>query len=241
MTGRFRACAPGGVKTFRYRQSSDVLATPNGDAGCAQCGAKLVAWRTPRQDAAGCGGCQRSAPTGGAAYGMPRYSSVPPAVAPCTAPPAVGTIRPRPWPVLWLWGLRGACALAVATAHAVVAIATAAAAAPTPSRVRPRPLVRKLRIRPASAAGVRRSNRKSPGGRRKIPPPCADRTKSGHAAPARDDGQPGSVSVKFLSNELALTFEILGFVRNAPVRLTAGTDALSRCVTFRMSRRNHGG
>src|SRR6201999_3319344 len=76
------------------------LSTPNGEAGCAQCGAKLVAWRIPRQDAAGCGGCQRSAPTGGAAYGMPRYSAVVPAVLPCTGPSAVRTTeaRPDPWP-----------------------------------------------------------------------------------------------------------------------------------------------
>jgi hypothetical protein len=44
-----------------------VLATPKGGAGCGQWGAKLVAWRTPLQEAAACGGSQRSAPTGGAA------------------------------------------------------------------------------------------------------------------------------------------------------------------------------
>jgi hypothetical protein len=43
MTGRLRSLAPAGAETFRYRQSSDVLATPGGDAGCAQYGAKLVA------------------------------------------------------------------------------------------------------------------------------------------------------------------------------------------------------
>ena len=44
-----------------------VLATPNGDPGCGQCGAKLVAARTPCQRAAGCGARQRRSPTGGAA------------------------------------------------------------------------------------------------------------------------------------------------------------------------------
>jgi hypothetical protein len=67
-----------GVKTFRKRQSSDILAWPKGDGGCGQCGANWVASRTPGQLAAGCGGRHRSAPTGGAAYGMPRNSSTAP-------------------------------------------------------------------------------------------------------------------------------------------------------------------
>src|SRR5690348_11065159 len=33
---------------------------------------KLVASRTPGHFSAGCGGCQRDGPTGGAAYGIPR-------------------------------------------------------------------------------------------------------------------------------------------------------------------------
>src|ERR1700759_2356130 len=90
--------APGarwlGVKTFRYRQSSDVLAWPNGDADCGQCGANLVASRTPGQLAAGCGGCPRSAPSGGAAYGRPRNSSTAPLARPRTAPPAVRATGP---------------------------------------------------------------------------------------------------------------------------------------------------
>jgi hypothetical protein len=68
-----------------------VLATPNADAGCAQCGAKLVAGRMPRQGTAGRGGCQRNAPTGGAAYGMLRYSFMLPAALPRTRPAAVRT------------------------------------------------------------------------------------------------------------------------------------------------------
>ena len=38
---------PAGANTLRYRQSSDVVAFPNGVAGCAQCGANAVAARTP--------------------------------------------------------------------------------------------------------------------------------------------------------------------------------------------------
>jgi hypothetical protein len=45
----------------------DVLATPNPEGGWGQCGANAVASRMPVQRAAGCGGCQRSGPTGGAA------------------------------------------------------------------------------------------------------------------------------------------------------------------------------
>src|SRR5256885_12677991 len=61
ITGRLRDLAlwvPAGVNTFRYRQFSDELATPNEDDGCGQCGAKLVAARTPGQGAAGPRGCQ---------------------------------------------------------------------------------------------------------------------------------------------------------------------------------------
>src|ERR1043165_9745282 len=85
---------PAGVNTFRYRQSSDVLATPNTDAGCGQCGAKLAAARTPCQGLGACGGRQRSAPTGGAAYGMPRNSSVAATAFTRTVPLAVATTRP---------------------------------------------------------------------------------------------------------------------------------------------------
>src|ERR1700733_5220243 len=63
-----------------------MLAWPKGDAGCGQCGANAVAARTPDQLAAGCGGCHRSAPTGGAAYGMPRNSSTAPLARPRTPP-----------------------------------------------------------------------------------------------------------------------------------------------------------
>src|ERR1039458_7816099 len=96
MTGSRRPLLLAGAKTFRYRQSSDAAATPNGEGGCGQCGANCVAPRTPGQGAAGCGGRQRSGPTGGAAYGMPRNSSVVPMVSPPTAPSAVATTGPGP-------------------------------------------------------------------------------------------------------------------------------------------------
>src|SRR5712692_10111610 len=95
MTGKCEpACRWLGVKTFRNRQSSDVLAWPKGDGSCGQCGANWVASRMPGQLAAGCGGRQRSAPTGGAAYGMPRNSSTAPFARPRTAPLAVPTDGP---------------------------------------------------------------------------------------------------------------------------------------------------
>src|SRR6516164_5891202 len=95
MTGKCEpACWWLGVKTFRNRQSSDVLAWPKGDADCGQCGANCVASRTPDQLAAGCGGCHRSAPTGGAAYGIPRNSLTAPLARPRTAPLAVPVTGP---------------------------------------------------------------------------------------------------------------------------------------------------
>src|SRR5580704_12637718 len=119
---------PLGVKTFRYRQSSDVLAWPNGPATCGQCGANAVAARTPDQLAAGWGGCHRSAPTGGAAYGMPRNSSTAPSARPRTAPLAVPTIGPTTGPPAPVWpGPFPARVLAL----------TAGAAATRAPRVRP--------------------------------------------------------------------------------------------------------
>src|SRR5215468_5325675 len=95
MTGKCEpVCLCIGVKTFRYRQSSDVLARPNGVAACGQCGANCVASRTPDQLTEGCGGCHRNAPTGGVAYGMPRNSFTAPTVSPRTGPLAVPVTGP---------------------------------------------------------------------------------------------------------------------------------------------------
>ena len=81
-------------KGFVEDQKCSTMASMKGDADCAQCGANWVAWRTPGQLAAGCGGCQRSAPTGGAAYGRPRNSSTPALARPRTAPLAVNASGP---------------------------------------------------------------------------------------------------------------------------------------------------
>src|SRR4051812_8801470 len=83
-----------GVYTFRYKQSSEVLGVPKGPAGCAQFGASRVASRTPAHLVAGRGGCHRSVPPGGAAYGMPRNSSTGPFATPRTVPLAVRTTSP---------------------------------------------------------------------------------------------------------------------------------------------------
>src|SRR5689334_21871093 len=90
MTGAPK-CGRAGAKTFRYRQSSLVLTAPNGDAGCAQCGPNAVAGRTPCHREAGCGGCQRRSPTGGAAYGTPRNELTPADEAPRSSPESTRT------------------------------------------------------------------------------------------------------------------------------------------------------
>ena len=51
----------------------------------------VVDCRGAVHDAGGTGGCQRSRPTGGAAYGIPRYEVTPFAVNPQTGPLAVWT------------------------------------------------------------------------------------------------------------------------------------------------------
>jgi hypothetical protein len=94
MTGRPARLPPGLVNTLRNRQFSEVPGLPKGDAGSGQCGANAVAARTPVQCAGGSGACQRSAPAGGAAYGMPRNSRIPPATSPRTAPDCVVATSP---------------------------------------------------------------------------------------------------------------------------------------------------
>src|SRR5580658_9736881 len=87
----------------------------------------------PVHEAAGCGGRQRSGPTGGAAYGMPRNSSVRPAVLPRRVPPVVVTTSP-------VRGLLGAAGAALAPATRAPAATKLSAMATTPSRT----LVREL-------------------------------------------------------------------------------------------------
>jgi hypothetical protein len=53
-----------------------------------------VACSTDVHRACGWGGCQRSLPTGGAAYGMPSHSRAPPVTIPHTGPDAVETSVP---------------------------------------------------------------------------------------------------------------------------------------------------
>src|SRR4051812_37363020 len=92
MTG----CPPpvAGAYTFRYKQSSLVDGEPNGDAPCAQCGASSVASRSAVNAAGATGGFQRSAPTGGAAYGMPRKLRMVAVALPRTGPAVVITRGP---------------------------------------------------------------------------------------------------------------------------------------------------
>src|SRR4051794_24863810 len=92
MTGCFADPALLGAYTLRYRQSSLVLASPYEPASCAQWGPNLVA-RTLSHGALGCGAFQRSTPTGGAAYGMPRKVLMVDEEPPVTGPLSVITVR----------------------------------------------------------------------------------------------------------------------------------------------------
>ena len=79
------------MNTFRNRQSSFVLGGPSSDASCGHGLPNAVAFRIPSQAGCGRGGRQRSAPTGGAAYGIPRKLRIPAVTFPRTAPAAVTT------------------------------------------------------------------------------------------------------------------------------------------------------
>src|SRR4051812_42427307 len=78
-----------GVQTFRYRQSS--LFPEGGLPPCIGAGANLSAIRTPSHFAAGWGAFHLRSPTGGAAKGMPLYTSSPSSETPCNTPPSTLT------------------------------------------------------------------------------------------------------------------------------------------------------
>src|SRR5262249_9154199 len=74
------------------RQSSfHASLPPIVSSPCGHAGPNAVASRTFGQVGVGCGGFQRSAPIGGAAYGIPRNTASVPSRVPRTQPPVVIT------------------------------------------------------------------------------------------------------------------------------------------------------
>src|SRR3954452_18618230 len=77
--------ASAGANTLRYRQSSDPTSpspssSTNGWARLRSCTLALPLWSAASSPCHGCGGrgaFQRSGPTGGAAYGIPRQTRAP--------------------------------------------------------------------------------------------------------------------------------------------------------------------
>src|SRR5579883_1526811 len=94
----FSVCGAFGVHTLSTRQSSLVVLSKPPPCSevliWGQAGPSFVAGFVPLQAGAGCGGRKRSAPTGGAAYGMPRNARVVPSLAPSTEPCMVGIVVP---------------------------------------------------------------------------------------------------------------------------------------------------
>ncbi len=104
------------------------MATPDCSPGCCvQAGARFVASRSPFQGADGCGSCQRSSPTGGAAYGILWNFRTPSTVEPRTAPPSVGTTFASESAARALSALLGASA-----SQQAVAVSSPINAAPPP-------------------------------------------------------------------------------------------------------------
>jgi hypothetical protein len=90
------AVALAGAHTFTKRQFSEPPAGKPGKP-CAHSFPNCVACSVAVHGVGAWGGCQRSAPTGGAAYGMPSHSLTPTAVVlatPQTGPSAVWTVVP---------------------------------------------------------------------------------------------------------------------------------------------------
>src|ERR1700712_753734 len=86
---------PAGRCTLTKRQSSVVERAPLVLTRAGQRLPYVVASFTPAHDGTGCGGCQRSSPTGAAAYRTPRKLSTPPTLAPLRSPWTVWTIGER--------------------------------------------------------------------------------------------------------------------------------------------------
>lgn len=81
-----------GSQALMVRQSSQPLARPLGIVGCAHMVPNFVASRTSLHGVSGCGGRQRSAPTGGAAKGIPLNAAMPSCIAPWSGPSVVWTM-----------------------------------------------------------------------------------------------------------------------------------------------------
>src|SRR5689334_16548269 len=96
-TGRARS-SQAGVYTLRYSESSPLtggLPPSNfaiANSVCADWIENFDASSTPSQSRSRLGGCQRSDPTGGDAYGMPRKICTPLCSIPSTLPLRVETI-----------------------------------------------------------------------------------------------------------------------------------------------------
>src|SRR4051812_38998982 len=125
-TGRWRP--PGGFHTFRKRQSS----LDEGTVGLRHSFPNAVAANGVVHRAGACGGAQRRAPTGGAAYGIPSHSPTPLTTIPHTGPLLVRTSVP---------GAQPGAAAAVREAATVAATAATASSvtAATIARVTPGP------------------------------------------------------------------------------------------------------
>ena len=89
-----------GVHTFRFRQSSpsgglrsrSIRAFSTSSGSCGWQGPNRVASSTPSHGRRRSGGRNRSRPTGGSAYGIPRNTAMPSSVVPRTLPCVVSTI-----------------------------------------------------------------------------------------------------------------------------------------------------
>ena len=96
-TGRWPS-SQAGVHTFSVRQSSSIGWSPvprywsSGPRICGAIGPVAVAERTPGHGAGSIGASNRSAPTGGAANGMPRNAQTEPTRSPATRPERVSTV-----------------------------------------------------------------------------------------------------------------------------------------------------
>src|SRR5580658_11374921 len=101
-TGRRSFADLAAVQTFKYRQSSLIVASGMRYSSvhiikgtglfCIGLGPNCVHARTPSQGAAGCGARHRNTPTGGAAKGIPLKTRTPPSTSPEINPLSIFTV-----------------------------------------------------------------------------------------------------------------------------------------------------
>src|SRR4051812_17532271 len=144
-----------GAQTFRYKQSS-LFGLVIQVAVWEHAGAKARAALTPFHGTTGCGLRQRRSPTGGAAKGIPKYSSSEPSSDPETIPAVTftGRVAGDAWLTCARQRPKKAAAMAVIRKHFIVSSPLLFCAKWTLRRTRRAAVLRRRGVGPVRAATI---------------------------------------------------------------------------------------